>query len=151
MSKYGYFMPVQNGSLNVSLALPQRFRKSSLFESLSIKHAEEASTVKLFLDAISNFSYDEAMTYMSKATASPSNLLALSDIFYDMQHYKHLVKAEFDKRPKNYKTNSILVMADDSGEESNDGFKKGSIVHLHMVKEPDSISKWKIYSIEREQ
>jgi hypothetical protein len=56
--------------------------------------------------------------------------------------YKYLIKADTGGRFKACKTNSILVINEE---------RRNSIIHLHMVKEPDSFGNWKIFGINCER
>lgn len=100
----------------------------------------ETGTVKLFVEALSKNRHEDALAYVSKNYAKNFDLGELSEYFGENGHYKHLVKVEFNQPPRNCITNSILVL------ENN----KSSIIHLHMIKEPDKFGSWKIYSIDKE-
>lgn len=146
MSQCGYCLPIKNSnrlSAPIKVAVKQTVnldvkRGNTPFFSLS----DEAYTVKLFVDALSKSRHEDAKVYISKNFAKDFDLDELSDFFNKMHQYKHLIKVEFSATPKNCKTNSILVLNSDS--------KRNSIIHLHLVKEPDYFSKWKIYGIEKE-
>ncbi len=128
--------------MNEFVKLPIKAKSDRVF--LPIKRSspsfgifDESTTVKKFVAALSANLHDEALHYISKNYAKDFDLDELSEYFGVNYSYKELIKVEFKNKPKNCKTNSILVF------EQN----KNSIIHLHMIKELDS---WKIYSIDKE-
>ena len=141
MSRYSFFMPVINKN-SISMSLPGRFKKTSVFNSPCFASADDDNTVKLFLDAVSKWRFDEAKAYFSKNFHDDFDESIFEELFANTTNYKKLYKAEFNESPRNCKTDSVLLL-EEAG-------KKGIIMHLHMMKEPDSYSKWKIYRIETE-
>ena len=141
MSKYSFFMPVINKN-SISMSLPGCFQKTSVFNSPCFASPDDDNTVKLFLDAVSKWRFDEAKAYFSKNFHDDFDESIFEELFANTTNYKKLYKAEFSERPRNCKTDSVLLL-EEAG-------KKGIIMHLHMMKEPDSYSKWKIYRIETE-
>ncbi len=134
MVKCGYFLPLKTGDVGFRLPVAK-----SLYKPLYINYSEEYHTVEQFLEALSKWQHDDAKVYISKNFANDFDLDELSRFFAEKIDYKNLIKVEFNKSPKNCKSNSILILDKDR-----------SIVHLYLVKEPDKFGKWKIYSIEKE-
>ncbi len=134
MGKCGYLLPIKTSNAGFKLPVAK-----SMFKPLYINYSEEYYTVERFLEAISKWQHDDAKVYISKNFANDFDLDELSRFFDQKLDYMNLIKVEFHKAPKNCKSNSIMMMDKDR-----------SIVHLHLVKEPDKFGKWKIYSIEKE-
>ena len=101
----------------------------------------EDSTVKLFIDAVSGESPEEALAFISKSYVKHIDLLEIKNVLNHGLEYKYLVKAEIDKKNLNLKTNSVLIINKDT---------RNSVMHMHLVREPDVFGNWKIYGIERE-
>ncbi len=133
----GYFFSTKNNFYSIKINLKQ-YKNDNIFLTLY----EEENTVKMFIDALAHNEYDNAESYISKNFAKDFDLYELTDFFNNMEKYKSLIKVEFSPKPKNCKTNSILVMNKDRDSQS--------IIHLHLIKEPDMFSNWKIYGIEKE-
>ena len=145
MSKCGYYLPIStNKNVFYKAPLPHANGNKAFFTTPFFTNSETDSIVKLFLDAVINWRHDDAKAYMSKALICDFTVSDVFDYFNDRTAYKNLVKVEFDDQPKNIKTNSVLVMANDKG------VLKQTIIHFNLIKEPDSYSSYKIYSIERE-
>jgi hypothetical protein len=98
------------------------------------------NTAHRFLNALVCFEHEDAKSYISKNFVRDFDLNKLSAFFHGADMYKKLLCVEFTPAPRNCATNSILVM----------GKGGSSIIHLRMIHEPDSVSNWKIYSIDRE-
>ncbi len=101
----------------------------------------EDAVVKLFMEALTNSDADGIKAYISKNLSQQFDLDELKDFFRAVDGYKCLSKAGVADAKNNFRTNSILVLSNET---------KNSIIHLHMVKEPDRFGKWKIYGFERE-
>jgi len=106
------------------------------------KITDDDGTASLFLEALSDFRLDAARGLISKNFAGSIDVLELAAFLEGSAAYKPLVRAEFSSCPKNCKVTSVLMAGGENAAEA--------IVHLRMIKEPDSISCWKIYSVERE-
>lgn len=147
MNPWGYCLPIKNSNCvcaPVKIAPGLKMNTGTFTgQAAYLSFSDEENTVKLFVDALTRSRLEDARVYISKNYAKDFDLNELSDYFHTMCNYKNLIKAEFNEAPKNCKTNSILVLSCDN--------KRGdNIVHLHMIKEPDSFSKWKIYGIDKE-
>jgi len=134
-------MPIQKNT-SVSMNFTGCFKKPSVFNSPCYSSTEDDNTTTLFLDAVSKWRFDEAKVYFSKSFHDNFDESTFAELFSSTTNYKKLYKAEFSARPLGCKTDSVLLM-EEAG-------KKGVIMHIHMMKEPDSYSKWKIYRIETE-
>jgi len=134
-------MSIQKNTL-IGMNFSGSFKKASVFNSPCFASTEDDNTVKLFLDAVSKWHFDEAKVYFSKSFYNDFDEATFIELFANTTNYKKLYKAEFYERPRNCRTDSVLLM-EDAG-------KKDTIMHIHMMKEPDSYSKWKIYRIETE-
>lgn len=142
-NKCGYFMSLKNEKkINVNIkfatkSLQTTYNKYSPFFSM----CNEDAITQLFLEALIKNSAEEAKKYISKNFVDKIDLYELKDFFSDNVNYKKLTKIEFDNKIKKSKTNSILFVGGDNN---------SSIINLHMICEPDSFSKWKIYAIDME-
>ncbi len=133
MGQCGYFMRLKNADNQLKpVKIP------ALNNNFHISFSDEDITVKHFVEALYKKRKDDAKVYISKNLAGELDLDELSDVFNKSKCYKSLAKVEFTERPKNCKTNSILIL------------QNSSIIHLHLIKEPDAFSKWKIYGIDKE-
>lgn len=94
-------------------------------------------TARLFVEALSASRLEDARACISKGSARYFDLIELSAYFSQNYNYKRLQKVEFDVKPGNCITDSILVQERNSS----------SIIHLHMIKE---LGFWKIYDIDKE-
>ncbi len=141
--KYGYFMPIKG-----MRKMPQPIKTKAEYGKRAhcVAFPEEADTARLFVDALSSFRRDDAKALISKNFQQDFDLDELSDFFNraGLGCYKCLINLEFNPRPKNCKTNSILILNKGQGQQAQ------AIIHLHMIKEPDNLSNWKIYGIEKE-
>jgi len=104
------------------------------------KITDDDGTASSFLEALTNFKLETARGFISKSFTSRIDVRELATILEGSAACKLMVRAEFGNCPRNCKVKSVLVK---------DG-ASCAIVHLRMIKEPDSISNWKIYSVERE-
>jgi len=100
---------------------------------------DENQTVKSFVDALAGSRFDDARAYISKPYADVFDLDELSDYFSENKVCVSAAVA-FRKAPRNCLTKSILMREKD----------RDSVIHLHMVREPDSFGNWKIYGIDKE-
>ncbi len=94
------------------------------------------SVVQLFLKAIVHHDTESAKNLMSKNCQMDLN--KLTSLFHE-KRYKQLAKVEYNE-PKNYITSSILLF---------DGQQK-SLMHIHLILEPNNFSKWKIAGVDTE-
>lgn len=140
-NKCGYFMSCKSEKkTNIKFAskdFQPTYNRYNPFFSI----CNEEAITKLFLEALIKNSTEEAKKYVSKNFVDKIDLFELKDFFTENANYKKLTKIEFDNRPKNSKTNSILFVGENNS---------SSIINLHMICEPDSFSKWKIYAVDRE-
>ena len=105
------------------------------------KITDDDGTASSFLDALTNSRLETARGFISKNFASSIDVRELATILDGGASCKLLACAEFSNCPRNCKVKSVLVR---------DGDASCAVVHLRMIKEPDSVSNWKIYSVERE-
>ena len=145
MNPCGYILPIkqQKPVVNLPVSLKKdfclHFKKN---DAPFISFSEDAHTVKLFVEALSKCRHDDAKAYISKHFAKDFDLEALSGVLCKAAYYKNLTKVNFAKTPGNCTTNAILIL--------NSEGKRNSILHLHLIKEPDYHSKWKIYGFDKE-
>lgn len=104
------------------------------------KITDDGGTASSFLEALTNFKFETARGFISKSFASRIDVRELATILEGGASCKLMVRAEFGTCPRNCKVKSVLVK---------DG-ASCAVVHLRMIKEPDGVSNWKIYSVERE-
>ena len=105
------------------------------------KITDDDGTASSFLKALTDFRLDAALGFISKNFASSIDVYDLASTFEGTAACK-MVCAEFASCPRNCKVKSVLVM---------DGQNAPcAVVHLRMIREPDSVSNWKIYSVEKE-
>lgn len=98
----------------------------------------------LFLEAVTA-NPDEAWAFVSKHYVNAIDLEALRDVLGQTgksRLCKSLVKASYISDPKNCLTRSVMVVDPERNMKS--------ILHLHMIKEPDRYGPWKIYGVEQE-
>ncbi len=110
------------------------------FPFLNINKDEKESL--LFLEALTKKSTDHAKKYISKNYVDLIDYNELRTFFESNVNFKIIKKMNFENSPKNCKTNSFLFIGNDK--------KKGEIVNIHMVFEPDKYSFWKIYAFDQE-
>lgn len=112
----------------------------------SIKHynkpffiiPNEEYTVKIFVDAVMNDSFDVAESCISQKSVYNVDFNELKKLFNGIFCFKYSfnnVKHKIDN-----KVNSFII-------QGNDGI---NVIKIYVVNEPDFFSKWKIYKIERE-
>lgn len=106
------------------------------------KISDDDMTASSFLQALWDFKLEAARSFLSKHSAPSIDLGELALMLEGAAAYKPLIRAEFFQCPKNCKVESVLVTCGQGSPEA--------IVHLRMIKEPDNISSWKIYSVEKE-
>ncbi|GHU53422.1 hypothetical protein AGMMS49975_11440 [Clostridia bacterium] len=99
----------------------------------------ESSTIRAFLDALSKGATSEAAGYLSQTARKNLDINELCAMV-GSRDYKRLSGRRFINT--GYKTDAILLI-------DNESINK--IIHLHLVKEPDSVSKWKIFDVESER
>lgn len=99
------------------------------------------SAVRNFLDAMITYDFIKASSYISKEVDNPLRFVNLVSDFLENStwEYKWLIKMKFSNDDVN--THSVLVIHEK---------KTNDILHLHLVKEPDNLSIWKINKIEQE-
>lgn len=95
----------------------------------------------MFLKAVTA-NPDEAWAFVSKNYVGALDLEALRDVLGQTEICRSLVEAPYGSDPKNCLTRSVLVV--------NAERKIQSVLHLHMIKEPDRYGQWKIYGVEQE-
>lgn len=96
----------------------------------------------LFLEAVAA-NPEDALAFVSKYCPKSIDLDALRSILGDRNLLcQPLIKASFNRDPKNCSTSSVLVVDPEHN--------KKSLLHLHMIKEPDRFGQWKIYGVEQE-
>lgn len=99
------------------------------------------SVARNFLDAMTNLDFIKATSYISREIKDPLQTISLVGDFLEdgVWEYKWLIKLSYSS--ENINTQSILVIHEK---------KTNDILHLHLVKEPDIFSTWKINKIEQE-
>lgn len=86
---------------------------------------------------------DEAWAFVSKHYAGAIDLEALRDVLGQTTRWcRPLVRASYSSDPKNCLTRSVMVVDPERNIKS--------LLHLHMIKEPDRYGQWKIYGVEQE-
>jgi hypothetical protein len=137
----GYFLPLADKRLS-SILIERRVLDETPVQSSAFfcVHTDD-STVQLFWEALKNKRSDDARALISKSFVGQLDIAELEDYFNASSGYKNLIKVEFSAAPRSCKTTSILLL---------DPGKKNSIIHLHMIREPDAFGTWKIYGIEKE-
>ena len=96
----------------------------------------------MFLEAVSA-NPDDAWAFVSKNYVGAIDLDALRSVLgTDGQLYRPLIRAAYGSEPKNCLTRSVMVVDLERNVKS--------ILHLHMIKEPDQYGPWKIYGVEQE-
>ncbi len=140
--KYGYCLPINTKRFNtIKLPVDQSTQVcKTIFKKPFFTQADDKDTVRLFVNALSNWQHEDAKVYISKNFAHDFNLNELSHFFKEAKGYKCCFNIEFENMPKNCKSNSIVVCDKE----------KEQVVHLYLIKEPDKFSNWKIYGIEKE-
>jgi hypothetical protein len=141
LSGYGYFLPVGRCSLPTVLIKQSVYSAVARHRTPFFSLSDTDDTVKCFIDALSKSRLDDAKAYISKNFVKDFNLDEISRYINRENNYKTLIKAEFLETPRNCVTNSILVLNNDSC---------NSIIHVHLIKEPDGFGNWKICGIEKE-
>ena len=149
-------LPINSGrrvfaSLRVnSMAGPaHRFRiapRASVCQNLAglspfFKITDDDGAASSFLKALTDFRLEAALGFVSKNFASSIDVYELASTFEGTAACK-MVCAEFASCPRNCKVKSVLVMDGQNAPRA--------VVHLRMIREPDSVSNWKIYSVEKE-
>ena len=105
------------------------------------KITDDDGTASSFLQALTDFRLEAARGFISKSFASSIDIHELAATFEGVAACK-MVCAGFSNCPKNCKVKSVLMM---------DGQNAPcALVHLRLIREPDSVSNWKIYSVEKE-
>ena len=100
----------------------------------------ENSTVKLFLDAVAH-NTEEASYFISKNCIKSIDLFELKSTFDD-GGFKYLHSTEDEANgTSNCRTNTVLLF---------NKRNQKTILHLHMIREPDQFGQWKIFNLERE-
>ena len=105
------------------------------------KITDDDGTASSFVKALTDFRLDAARGFISKNFVSSIDVHELAATFEGAAACK-MVCAEFSSCPRNCKVKSVLVM---DGENA-----PCAVVHLRMIREPDCVSSWKIYSVEKE-
>ena len=105
------------------------------------KITDDDGTASSFLKALTDFRPDAARCFISKNFAASIDVYDLAATFEGAAACK-MVCAEFEGRPKHCKVKSVLVTG---GQDAS-----CAVVHLRMIREPDSVSNWKICSVEKE-
>jgi len=105
------------------------------------KITDDDGTASSFLKALTDFRLEAARGFISKNFASSIDVHELAATFEGAAACK-MVCAEFASCPRNCKVKSVLVMDEQCA--------PCAVVHLRMIREPDSVSNWKIYSVEKE-
>lgn len=111
----------------------------------------EEGMVKQFIEAVTNSQdADDVKPFISKAFNGRLDFTEIRDAFQSGLRYKCLLKAEFRYTPPNCKTNSIVLFQETNDQDQEQEHTRNTIIHLHMVREPDRFGQWKIYGIEKE-
>lgn len=101
----------------------------------------EDATPKIFIEAVKDNNNDDARAYLSKSLGSDVDLELVKKIFKAEYSYKYLIEVAFNGS-RGHKVKSVVLTDNDSHIKE--------IVHFYMIKEPDSLSNWKIYKIVKE-
>lgn len=102
---------------------------------------KEDETPKIFIEAVKDNNNDDARAYLSKSLGNDVDLELVKKIFKADYSFKYLIEVAFNGS-RGHKVKSVMLT-------DNDSRIKG-IVHFYMIKEPDSLSNWKIYKIVKE-
>ncbi len=94
-----------------------------------------------FLEAVAD-NPDDAWAFVSRHYSGTLDLEALRDVLYTGRLCKWVVKVPYLDDPKNCLTRSVMVLDTEC--------KTKSLLHLHMIKEPDQYGPWKVYGVEQE-
>jgi len=103
--------------------------------------ADDRATARSFMDALTSCRLDAAQGLVSKSFAGSVDVYELAAAFEGSAACK-MIDAGLVSCPRNCKVKSVMVMDSSSA--------LCAVLHLHMLREPDSVSNWKIYSVERE-
>ncbi len=141
-TKYGYLYKIKNiNKAFGEIKINNKFNSDIFKQSFcGFRILNDESIANLFLETLLLNGCEAAKRYVSKSFLDRIDLDEIRGFFMSTR-YKNLINVEFNHSPKNCRTNSILVLKDDT---------KNSIIHLHFVHEPDSFGKWKIYAIDKE-
>lgn len=135
----GFFLKVKQDSF---IYKKLRLKNEEMYKKPYFSILNEDSTVKLFLDAILRDATEEAFCYMSRSIPTNIDLMEIQGILNAGSDYKYLIKADTNTKKKLCKTNSILIINEEC---------RNSIIHVHMVREPDRFGNWKIFGINCEK
>ncbi len=130
-----FFIPIKNKYLKKDYFHIDN-SKSPFFSILNHQY-----TSKKFIGLIKKNKIVEAKNFISKDFLQDFNIHKLKEFFNDDNLYVALDKVCFIVNA-NEKINAFLIM------DKNLKFK--GIINFYMIKEPDNISKWKIYKITKE-
>lgn len=136
---YGCLMKIEKDSF---VYKKLRLKNEEIYRKPYFSILNEDSTARLFIDAILRDATEEAFCYMSRSIPTNIDLHEIQGLLNSSVDYKYLIKAESGTRSKGCKTNSILIINEEC---------RNSIIHVHLVREPDRFGKWKIFGINCER
>lgn len=137
MRRFGIPFPVKRHFAPM-FKLPVHISKQKTF----LTELDAKQTVKMFVEALALGRNDDALSHISKTFVQDFDLDELSEIFYEMKFYKFLIPISSKLVPSHCMTNSILIM--------HEKHEMDSVVHLHLMRELDGSSAWKIYGLVKE-
>ena len=105
-----------------------------------IKVVNDTGTVNLFFDAIVKKDLDDAKAYVSKKFIDVIDLAELKEVIGTKKICKYVAMAEYNEGKTHFRTNSVILVENGIS----------SLVHVHLIQEPDHFGKWKIFGIEKE-
>ena len=134
-------IPLQRRAFTMPVKLPQsRYHADFESEKPFFNILNDSGVASRFLEAVAA-DREDAWAFVSKNFVNAIDLDALRDVLGGSEQGR-IYRASFNRDPKNCSTSSVLVMNPERGEKS--------ILHLHMIREPDSFGQWKIYGVEQE-
>ena len=104
----------------------------------------DGGVAALFLEAVIA-NPDAARAFVSKHYVNAIDIEALRDVLAQADKSRlcsAFVQASYDGEPKNCQTRTMMVVDPERNVKS--------VLHLHMIKEPDKYGPWKIYGVEQE-
>ncbi len=139
------FLPIQQTDQQVFPYIAARWPKQqsgAAHFQISIDGGIAANGVAMsFLEAVAA-NPDDAWAFVSRHYSGTLDLEALRDVLDTGRLCKWVVKAPYLDDPKNCLTRSVMVLDPER--------KTKSLLHLHMIKEPDQYGPWKVYGVEQE-
>lgn len=101
----------------------------------------EDVTPRAFIEAVKGNNNEDARACLSKSLGGDIDLEVVKKIFKAEYSYKYLIEVSFNGS-RGHKVKSVMLT------DNNCRYK--GIVHFYMIKEPDSLSSWKIFKIVKE-